>query len=109
MKDVDGFFMREGRERERYKSPHCFRTTFDFYAAMLFFHLLSRLHEGQYLSKPEVDRLIERIKDRVEHYARAHKFDLRTLPQPWGQGGDFWLANHKDKGILGQILFRRRA
>jgi hypothetical protein len=107
-KDIDGWFMRNGTERGRYVSPHMFRTTFDFYCSMFFFHTLSRLHETGYLGKPEVDRLVERIKDRVEHYARTHHFDLRILPQPWGAGGDFWLANEKGKGILGQVLFRRR-
>ncbi len=105
--DIDGWFLRDGKLRPRYQAPQMFQNTLDFFSAIFFYHLLDAVQAGGLFGELEVSVLIERIKDRVEHFARVYEFDLKQLTQP-DRSPDktsFWVA--KQKGIRGRILFRR--
>jgi hypothetical protein len=106
-KDLDSWFTRDGKLRDRFQSPAMFAVNLDFHGAIFFYQVLGALQQASYFGKADIDQLVETIRDRVELAASKHHFDLSQLPQPTGNQGSYWDADRQ--GIRGKILFRRAA
>jgi hypothetical protein len=106
-KDIDAWFKRDGKVRDRYKMPGSLQSTMDFFSTMFWMNTLDSLYKTKYFSRGDVDKIIERIKDRVEDHASKWGVDLRQLSNPSGKKNSFWVA--ETEGVRGKILFRRPA
>lgn len=104
--DIEGYFLRNGQLRDRYKPADMFRGSMDFFTSIFWYHLLDAVKQAGIFDKAEVTALVELIKDRVHEKADEHGFDMKLLPTPKAaNGNDYWDADKN--GVRGRILFRR--
>jgi hypothetical protein len=103
--DLDAWFKRDGKIRDRYKMPQSLTSTIDFFSSMFWMNSLDSLLHHKYFDNTQINTVVERIKDRVDDYARQWNVDLSVLPKPKGAKNSFWVA--EEEGVRGKILFRR--
>ncbi len=103
-KDVDGYFMRNGEIRDRYKVPAMLATTLDFFMGTFFYQLLNSTTPEPFDSK-QIETVMNNIKAKISSEAEKNGFDLSQLPQPRGNTKYSAIA---ESGIRGKIVFRNR-
>jgi len=101
---VKAYFEKDGKVRDRFKSPAVFENTFDFFSSMWYFHTLDSLEKAGYITHSDALQAAEMIKDRLEFFAGKYKFDLSQLNQPTKQ---YEFTADPATGIRHKILFRR--
>ncbi|MBL8956417.1 MAG: hypothetical protein JNK82_36925 [Myxococcaceae bacterium] len=102
--DINGYFMRNGEIRDRYKLPSMVSSTLDFFMSTFFYQLLNSTTPQPFDAK-QIESVMNGIKGKIVSEAARHDFDLGQLPQPKGNSTYGAIA---DSGIRGKIVFRNR-
>jgi len=102
--DIDGYFMRNGEIRDRYKIPGMLATTLDFFMGTFFYQLLNSTTPEPFDAQ-QIQTVMNNIKSKIASEADKNGFDLKQLPQPRGNTPYTAIS---ESGIRGKIVFRNR-